>query len=132
MEKQANRRFISVALLSMALLLASSLAVPLAGGRDAVPTPLVWAAAVASILALLLPLWALWRYLQELDEYLRSLQLKAIYFGLAVLLVVVTGWGYFELYFDLPNLGMYWLNPVYWVAYSAAVVFVHRHHGAES
>ncbi|KFL32583.1 hypothetical protein JP75_03305 [Devosia riboflavina] len=123
MSGHPDRRFVTVAAISTAFFLSSSFAISWLDESGAVPAHWLWLAAILPIAALLVPLWALWRYLWELDEYLRSIQLKGIYFGLTVLLVLVTGWGYAELYVDAPRLPIFWLNPIYWLAYAAGAMF---------
>ena len=115
-------RFVTVAVLSMAVFLMLSATIARVDQGSGSASPWLWLASGISIAALLAPLWALWRYLWELDEYLRSIQFNAIFFGLAVLLVLVTGWGYAELFADAPPLAIFWLNPAFWLAYSLAVV----------
>ena len=78
-----------------------------------------------------MPIWALWRYIGEVDEFLRSLQLKAILCGLAVMLPLASSWGYVEMFFDAPQISMYWLNPIFWIAYAMGLTYFLRRDGVE-
>ena len=42
--------------------------------------------------------------------------------GAAAVVLTATVWGYLEAYADAPDLPMFWLNPLYWVAYSLGVL----------
>ncbi len=118
--KQARRRFTAVLAVSMAAFLLASLGLAWADKNLQLPFFAPWLLVVVPVVALLVPLWAQWRYLGDIDEYLRSLELKAIFAGLVIVLVAASGWGYAELYIDVPHIEMYWLNPLYWIAYSIA------------
>ena len=122
--QQARRRFTTILIVSMALFVAVSLGLAWAGGAPQVPPVLSWLLAAIAVVALLTPLWAQWSYLGGIDEYLRSLELRAIFAGLVTILLVASGWGYVELYLDGARLQMYWLNPLYWIVYSIAHVAV--------
>ena len=88
------------------------------------PGALFVALTIIPIAALLSMFWLHWRFLQEIDEYLRQIQINALLCGAAVALAIATGWGYLEKYSDLAALPVFWLNPVFWVAYGiAAAVF---------
>ncbi|MCS6758787.1 MAG: hypothetical protein MO852_06960 [Candidatus Devosia euplotis] len=61
-----------------------------------------------------------------------SIQVKAIFVGLTVLLLLASGWGYFEPFADIPGIPMLWLNPVYWFTYGLSALFFSRAEGAEA
>ncbi len=130
--QQARRRFTAVLALSMAVFLLSSLALAWADNALELPAFMPWLLVMVPIVAFLTPLWAQWRYLNELDEYLRSLEMRAIFVGLAAILVLASSWGYAELYIDGPRLQMYWLNPVYWIVYSIASTMLNYREGQKA
>jgi hypothetical protein len=130
--KQANRRFVTVTITSMAVFVSVCLVLARADDVSAVPPPVLWIGSVIPVAALLTPVWAHWRYLNEIDEFLRSIQLKAIFGGLGVLLVLASSWGFVELYIDAPKISMFWLNPLYWIAYSVGAVYFSRREGVEA
>jgi hypothetical protein len=130
--KQANRRFITVTVTSMAVFVGACLVLAWADEVSAVPSPILWIGSIIPVTALLTPVWAHWRYLNEIDEFLRSIQLKAIFGGLAVLLVLASSWGFVELYIDAPTISMFWLNPIYWIAYSVGAAYFSRSGGVEA
>ena len=122
--QNARRRFLITIAISMTVFLLASIALGWAAKSAFLPNYVLWILVLVPVLALLAPLRAQWRYLGELDEYLRNLEVRAIFASLAVLLILASGWGYVELYLDAPSLPLYWLNPVYWVAYSVGSMFV--------
>jgi hypothetical protein len=122
--KQANRRFTSTIAVSMAVFLGACLALTWANKFTDTPKPLLWFACILPVVALLTPVWAQWRFINEIDEYLRSIQLKAIFLGLAALLLLASAWGFVEMYVGAPPVSMFWLNPVYWVAYSIGATYL--------
>ena len=79
------------------------------------------------IIAQLLTFWAYWRFVTEIDEFLRAIQIRAVLFGLASILLIATAWGYLEAYAETPRLELLWLNPIYWASYGlGALVFTRR------
>lgn len=126
---QATRRYFGVLIPGAIAFLGLSYGLKLAEDA-AVPSAVLYAAALLPIVVLVGAFWAHWRYMKEIDEFLRSIQVKAAFVAFTIVLAIATGWGYLELYAELPTLSMYWLNPLYWVAYAvAAVVFTLRSGG---
>ena len=78
------------------------------------------------IAALLAMFWAHLRLISEIDEFLRSIQIKAVLGGLSVVFVIATGWGIVELLTDVPRLPIFWINPIYFVAYGLASILLTR------
>lgn len=129
--EQATRRYLIVLIPAAMVFLASSFAIKLADDAGILPVPGLYAAAVIPIVAMIAQFWAHWRYVSEIDEFLRFIQLKAAFAGLALVLTLASGWGYLEFYAGAPEFSMFWLNPIYWIAYSiAAVALAYRHGGA--
>lgn len=120
---EAKRRYFHVFVPAMLVFLASSFAIAwLQIGGAA-----LYLAALVPIAALVSVFWAHWRLMREIDEFLRTIQMQAVLFGLAVILLIATGWGFLETYADTPRLGIFWLNPIFWLAYAAgAAIFSKR------
>lgn len=124
--KQAQSRYFAVFIPSMTVFVASSVAIAWLDNAGMIRVPLLYAAAVVPIASMLLVFWSHWRFINDIDEYLRSIHLRGIIGGLFVILAIATGWGYLELYADAPKLGMFWLNPIYWMAYGLITALNHR------
>jgi hypothetical protein len=47
---------------------------------------------IIPIVSMLVMFWGHWRFINEIDEFMRSVQIKALLFGLACILVYSTAW----------------------------------------
>jgi hypothetical protein len=116
----ASRTYNRRLFVTMAIFLAATAVLGFGGER--LPRGVTYPLTAAAILLLLAPFWALYRYLSEIDEFLRWLHVRAVLVALSVVMAVSTAWGFLELYAEVPALSVYWLNPLFWIAYSLAVV----------
>lgn len=62
--------------------------------------------------------WAQIRYYREADEFEKARQVSGALFGISVLMVVSTGWGFLEMLADAPKFPVFWIFPLFCVAYS--------------
>ena len=129
-QEQAGRRYFSFLIPAAMVFLAASLAIKLADKAAMLPPPALYAAALVPIAALLSMFWAHWRYMNEIDEFLRSIQVKAAFAGFIIVLTIASGWGYLEFYADVAPLSVYWLNPLYWIVYGIAAMLFSLQSGA--
>ncbi|MBU1175845.1 MAG: hypothetical protein KKH72_10635 [Alphaproteobacteria bacterium] len=119
---EAKRRYFRVFIPAMVIFLGAS-GVFAALGLDAQgPSPAILAFAILPVGSQIALFVAHLRFIGEVDEYLRSIQIKAVLFALAVILIIATGWGYLEAYASVPRLHILWLNPIYWVSYAVAAM----------
>tara|TARA_R110000850_G_scaffold90933_4_gene193389 strand:+ start:128 stop:538 length:411 start_codon:yes stop_codon:yes gene_type:complete len=123
-EKHVTRRYYAAFIPAMVIFLGGSLGLVWLDASIDLPGTVLAALALVPIIALLSTFWIHWRYMQEIDEYLRQIQVKALLSGAAVVLAIATGWGYLESYVDAPALPIFWLNPISWVAYGVTAAFV--------
>ena len=65
-----------------------------------------------------------WRFIKTLDEYLQSLQIKAMLVGLVVLLLIISTWGFLETHNAVHSLQMFWLLPIFLMTYAFSVRFL--------
>lgn len=115
----------------MIIFMAGSLGLAWLDTNSDLPGTVLIALTIIPIMALLSMFWIHWRFMREIDEYLRLIQVKALLSGTAVVMVIATGWGYLESYVDTPALPIFWLNPIFWAAYGAgAGYFTYRDRGA--
>lgn len=92
------------------------------------PTSLILLSLIPMI-AIFAIFWAQWRFINELDEFLRSVQIKAMLCGLGLILAVVSTWGYLEeltLGFEVPRLPMFWLLPLFLATYGVSVRIIKK------
>ena len=128
--KQATRRYYWGLFPAMGVFLAVSVGIAyLHKTGEPTQTTLVLLS-IIPIGALIVTFWAYWRFVTEIDEYLRSIQIKAVMVGLAFILIIATGWGYLEAYADAPDFKLFWLNPIFWLGYGiGAIIFTRRDGG---
>lgn len=80
-----------------------------------------YALVITPIIAICAMAWAHWRFITELDEYMRMIQIKGLLFGLLCMLAVATGWGMIEMLLRLPALPVFWLVPIFWLGFSISI-----------
>lgn len=82
---------------------------------------LLYAAAVAPALPLLVVIWAMGRYLvEETDEYQRARQVQDILWGAGIMLALATVWGFLETYAGAPHAPAYFAFIVFCAAMGVA------------
>jgi hypothetical protein len=87
-------------------------------------TGALYGLSVVPILAFLTGMWAHWRHVNELDEFLRDVQIKGMMFGLAVVLSVSTTWGMLDGLANAPRINLMFMTFFFSVGYSGAVMFL--------
>ena len=130
--EKAARRYLSVLIPFTLAFLAASFALKAADNAALLPVPALYALSIIPVGLMLGMFWSHWRYMNEIDEFLRSIQFKGAFTGLIVVMVTATGWGWLEFYAEAPRLPIFWLNPIYWIAYSGAVMLFTPREGAVS
>ena len=129
--EKATRRYFYALIPLMIAFVAASFGIMMVDDAALLPPAGLFAAALVPVALLLGAFWVHWRYMNEIDEFLRSIQINAALASLAVVLTIATGWGFLEFYAGAPALSVFWLNPLFWIAYSlAAVIFSWRSGGA--
>ena len=121
--EKATRRYLGVLIPATILFVGVSFALRAADRADILPPVAQYAISIVPVGIMLGMFWAHWRYMNEIDEFLRSIQIKGAFSGLVVVLTVATGWGWLEFYAEAPRLSIFWLNPLYWIVYAIAVQF---------
>jgi hypothetical protein len=129
--EQAGRRYYAVLIPGTILFLALCIGVKFADDSAMFPDPVLYALGLIPAGLLIGAFWAQWRYINEIDEVQRSIHVKAAFVGLAVVMTAATGWGFLELFVEVPRISMFWLNPLYWIAYSFGVIAFSRWYATE-
>ena len=79
--------------------------------------------------AIFVAFWAQWRFASELDEFLRQIQIKGTFVGIACVMIIASGWGQLERLADVPTLPVFWLLPIFWGVQGLATTFISRREG---
>lgn len=125
--KQANKRYMSTMIGSSLGYLGSVFGVSFL--HDKVPDGSIAGILIAGIpgLFICLMLFAVWRYLNDVDEVVRHQLTQAMLIGLFVLLALSGGWGLVELFNDsLPRLPIFFAFPIFFLAYGLVAGIKYR------
>ena len=128
--KRAARRYYLVFAPAMAIFLAASFSIDWIDDNLIIQPAALYGLTIVPIMALISTFWAHWRFLTEVDEFLREIQLKALLIGLVCVMVIATTWGYLEAYANAPDLKLFWINPIFWVSYAIAGGIISLREGA--
>jgi hypothetical protein len=128
---RASRRYLTVLVPAAIAFVVVSFALSAADNADMLPLQALYVVSVVPVGIMLGMFWAHWRYMNEIDEFLRSIQMKGAFAGLVSILTVATGWGWLEMFADAPQVSIFWLNPLYWIIYSVAVTWLTPRDGTE-
>ena len=92
--------------------------------------PLLWLIAVLPALPIVYFVWGLYRYLvEETDEYLKMRYVTHALFGLGLLLIVATVWGFLESFKVVPHVESWMAVPVWAIGLGVAQIW-HRVRGS--
>ncbi len=108
--RRYNRRFLGASALYAIAMIAAGAA------TNYIPdaSPLIWALAILPMLPAFGMIWAMMRYLaEEADEYQRHRAVQASMVGLALVLVIGTGWGFLETFGLVPHIWAWWVFPAW-------------------
>ena len=120
--EKATRRYLGFLIPGAIAFVGVGFALKAADNATMLPPLALYAVSIVPVGIMLSMFWAHWRYMSEIDEFLRSIQVKGAFTGLIIVLTIATGWGWLELFAEAPPLSIFWLNPLYWISYSVAVV----------
>ncbi len=115
---EARRRYFRVFIPSMGLYLLSTLGATLLLKSNDVTHWLRYVIAIIPALFIWWLVWAQVRYFRESDEFERSRQITGAMYGIALLMIVSTGWGFLEMLADAPKFPVFYIFPLFCVAYS--------------
>lgn len=127
--ERATRRFFEVFIPSMAGYMAGTLGTVWAQDHLNLPPIALYGLAAIPVAAILGIFWAHWRFVTEIDEFLRTIQIKALLFALVCLMVTASAWGTLENLADAPSLDVFWLVPIFWSCYGLAALVITRRDG---
>ena len=129
--KQALRRYYTLFIPSMTTyIIAVFIAVNLLK-NDVVTGPLVYPIALLPGLAALVFLYGYFRFIREMDELQRKVQIEATMVGVATILTFTLTWGLMEMFLpELPRVPMFWIFPLYFIVQGFAGWRLSKKYGA--
>jgi hypothetical protein len=69
-------------------------------------------------------MWAVMRYLNRCDEFMRAILTKRIVAAVCVALVACVAWGFLEVVADAPHPPLFWAFPVFWAMFGLVSPFI--------
>ena len=124
--EQANYRYFKAFIPSVAVYGVGTVSIFWLAENAAVSSITQYVLALIPIVAIFFAFWAHWRFANDVDEFMRLIQIKGVIFGIACVMIVAAGWGTLETLADAPRLPVFWLLPIFWVAQSAALAIISK------
>jgi len=128
-QKHAHRRYMKLFVPAMAMYVLSIVGISLAKKNDSMPEMLLYGVAFVPAIFVLLWIWGHMRYITELDEYLRGLQVRAVLFGMAAIMAFSTVWGLLEELAAAPAVPIFYVVPGFYLVYGIAHVIIAKRAG---
>lgn len=121
--KLNKKRYYATFFLYMGLYAIGMIGVALIKKYIGLPIYVIYGLTLVPIAALLMAIAERWRFVNGLDEYLRERQIKAIMFGLALILSISASWGILENILDVPQLPSLWFIVIFCFGYGTAEAY---------
>lgn len=118
--KEAHKRYFKAFIPSMAGYVLSIMAASIILGGNEAATPLAFILAVVPAIFVFIFMWAQARYVMEIDEFMRMLQVKAILWGMVITMGVTTAWGLLEFYTPVIKVPIFFVLPTFYAVYGIA------------
>lgn len=118
--KQAVKRYYRLLVPAMIVYLVGVFGISWAEGKSFFPANAIYVLTLIPVLAIFVWMWAQWRYVKELDEYLRAIQTEAMMIGLMIVTAIASGWGLMELMTDVPRIPIFFAGPGFYLIYGIA------------
>jgi amino acid permease len=126
----AHRRYMRLFVPAMLFYVVSILGISFVKEQEVLPDQIFYGLAVIPALAILVWVWGHMRYITELDEYLRGLQVRAIMFGMAGIMVIATVWGLMEEMTDIVRIPIFYVVPGFYLIYGIAHTILIKREGS--
>lgn len=130
-QKRAHRRYMKLFIPAMAMYLLSMFGISFAKENTIMPEPLLYGLALVPAIFILIWIWGHMRYITELDEYLRGLQVRAVLIGMALVMAFATVWGLLEELAATPAVPIFYIVPGFYFAYGLAYLVIAKRAGVK-
>ena len=122
--KLAARRYTTACTMTMSVYVALIVGVPTWIRMLDVEGPALYALAVLPSLPLIYAIYVIGRFLQEMDEYEQTIQIRRMLDGLAATLAVCSAWEFLEVFADAPRLNLFLVYPMFCVFWGLSCIFI--------
>ncbi len=129
--KHAHRRYMKLFVPAMILYVLSIIGVVLARKYDILPEPMLYAVSIIPAFFVIMWIFGHMRYINELDEFLQKLQVKAVLSGLAGIMIIATVWGLVEELAGAPAIPIFYIVPGFYFIYGLAYWVIVKRAGVE-
>lgn len=128
-EKNTRRHYSKIFNPAFAVYVPSALCAVYLGQRTDFPPMVLYAIVATSVVALLIMIWARWRLINELDEFLRLVEIRSLMVGLSVVLILAASWGLLEMVTEVPRFPLFHVLTVFCFVYGPATIFFAKRDG---
>lgn len=128
--KIARRRYFKIFFPAMIGYVISCFGVAALIDKAAEPTLITYALAFIPTAFVFLWVWSHARFILEIDEFARMIQIRSILYGLIGLMGITTAWGFLEIYAQVPAIPIFYVLPGFYFCYGIAAIFVSRQYKA--
>lgn len=122
--KQATKRYFQVFIPSMLGYVVSIFGISKIIDKSADPTLMTFTLSLIPAIFVFLWVWSHARFIIEMDEFVRMLQIKSVLYGLIALMVLTTAWGLLELYAQVPSIPIFYALPGFYLCYGVAAMII--------
>ncbi|RYD43994.1 MAG: hypothetical protein EOP85_09710 [Verrucomicrobiaceae bacterium] len=124
---ETHRKFLIRHWLFMAGYMAVN-AAAITGAFDGMKPPGTWAFALVVAAPIVGHIWAVLAWMRDSDEFVRALAAKRFIVATGVTLVIVSIWGFMELYAKAPHVSAAMVYPLLWASFGVVSPLIRTSH----
>lgn len=128
--QQARRRYMKIFIPSMIGYIAGVFANKFLIDETVAPGLGTYVLALIPALFVFAWVWGHARYILEVDEFVRMLQIKSVLYGLIVLMALTTAWGCLEFFAQAPAIPIFYVLPGFYLCYGIAALIIGKRNDA--
>ncbi|MEP2980249.1 MAG: hypothetical protein ABJO86_12235 [Lentilitoribacter sp.] len=126
---QSSSRFFKIFVPAMLVYIITTAGIAALSNSSNTSNYLLYSLTLLPIGAIFVAFWAQWRFALELDEFLRLIQIKGAFVGIAFVMIIASGWGQLERLTDVPRFEVFWMLPIFWSVQGLAITFISKREG---
>lgn len=128
--KLARKRYFKIFIPAMLGYIISVFLISVLIDKTAPATGLTYVLALIPALFVFIWIWSHARFILEIDEFVRMLQIKSVLYGLIGLMAACTAWGFLEFYTPVPAIPIFFVLPGFYLFYGLAAVVISKQNDA--